>query len=169
METVRMKVDQLGLQSSVHLDLRYITSEELPVYYQACDIAVYLHREITQSGALMTGIAFGKPIVATALTGFQEALEGYEGALSVDYGDVEALVTLLGELIGDPEKRRALVNNSASEEALVFWKTIARKTRKCYEAVLEIPEASVADTTPHFADVGRSHEDSQGCETILKK
>jgi glycosyltransferase involved in cell wall biosynthesis len=165
MEMVRAKVDELGVQSSVRLDLRYITSEELPVYYQACDIAVYLHREITQSGALMTGIAFGKPIVATALTGFREALEGYNGALCVEYGDVEALVQLLGGLVGDPEKRRLLVNNSANDEAQAFWRTIAQKTRKCYEAVLGNHEASAADATPNLTDLDRSHENLHDYET----
>src|SRR6476620_11347564 len=129
MEFVKARVATDGVQGSVQLDLRYITSQELPIYYQAADIAIYPHREITQSGALMTGIAFGKPIVATALTGFREALEGYDGALSVEYGDVEALVQLLGGLVGDPEKRRRLVNNSARDEAQAFWKAIAQDTR----------------------------------------
>ncbi len=168
MEMVRAKVDELGVQSSVKLDLRYITSEELPVYYQACDIAVYLHREITQSGALMTGIAFGKPMVATKLTGFREALQGYDGALCVEYGDVEGLVQLLGGLVGDPERRELLVNHSAREEAQAFWTSIAQKTRECYEAVLGNQEGG-ADRTPDFKAPDQFREESRECEASVKK
>ena len=32
----------------------------------------------------MTGIAFGKPIIATSLPGFREALESYDQALALD-------------------------------------------------------------------------------------
>jgi glycosyltransferase involved in cell wall biosynthesis len=136
MEMVRAKVEALGLQSTVRLDLRYITSEELPLYYQAADIAVYPHREITQSGALMTGIAFRKPIIATNLTGFREALEGYANAVCVEYGDVKTLSERLQQGIVHLPEAEALACGSSTSDSLTAWKIIARQTRRCYEDVL---------------------------------
>ena len=136
MDVVKAKVEAIAGQSSVRLDLRYITSQELPIYYQAADIAVYPHREITQSGALLTGIAFGKPIVATTLPGFREALEGYEGAACVEYGDAKGLSQLLVRLIANEREREQLANPAARQEAEMSWQVIARQTRGCYEDVL---------------------------------
>ena len=171
MEFVKAKVEGNGVQSSVQLDLRYITSEELPVYYQAADIAIYPHREITQSGALMTGIAFGKPIVATSLPGFREALEGYDRAACVEYGDVEELSQLLLTMISDPAKREPLPHPSAREDAHLFWKDIARRTRECYEQVLRGPAPDHAPGEPRngLADLEKAPESSNVYETALRE
>jgi glycosyltransferase involved in cell wall biosynthesis len=146
METVKGKVEALGLQSSVRLDLRYISTEELPIYYQAADIAVYPHREITQSGALMTGIAFRKPIIATALAGFREALENYENAVCVEYGDVRALSERLAEFIGNFPESEGSASGSVAHDSETSWRIIAQQTRSCYEEVLSRRE----NTRPGF-------------------
>ncbi len=171
MEFVRARVESNGVQSSVQLDLRYITSQELPIYYQAADIAIYPHREITQSGALMTGIAFGKPIVATSLPGFREALEGYDGAVCVEYGDVEELSQLLLTMISNPARREALAHPSASEDAHVFWKDIARRTRECYEEVLRgpAPDQAAGEARNPPADLEKAPESSNVYETASRE
>jgi glycosyltransferase involved in cell wall biosynthesis len=136
MEWVRARVQQLGLADSVRLDLRYITTEEISVFYQACDISLYLHKEITQSGALMTGIPFGRPVITTALAGFKEALVGYKGARSVAYGDVDGLARLLQDLINNPGQRKSLSSELSTGDCDSSWREIARKTKRCYEQVL---------------------------------
>jgi len=171
MEFVKARVATDGVQGSVQLDLRYITSQELPIYYQAADIAIYPHREITQSGALMTGIAFGKPIVATSLPGFREALEGYHGAVCVEYGDVEGLSQLLLTLISDPAKREALAQPSAGEDARLFWKDIARRTRECYDEVLRgpAPDHAPGEVQNAAAELEKAPETSSAYETALRE
>ena len=164
METVKGKVEALGLQSSVRLDLRYITSEELPIYYQAADIAVYPHREITQSGALMTGIAFRKPIIATNLTGFREALQGYANAVCVEYGDVQGLSERLAELIGNLPEGEASASSSLAQDSATSWKIIAQQTRSCYEEVLRTTHDAYYD---HVAEE-ESHERSGDLEITLR-
>ncbi len=136
LEVIRAKVEALDIQSSVRLDLRYITTEDLPIYYRACDIAVYPHREITQSGALMTGIAFRKPIIATDLPGFREALQDYDSAVLVEYGDVKGLSQALAMLTANPPSPANLDGSSAMQSYQASWTVIAQQTRACYEAVL---------------------------------
>lgn len=135
LEVIRAKVETLGIKSSVKLNLHHISTEDVPIYYQACDIAVYPHKEITQSGALMTGIAFGRPVVATDLPAFREALENYPAAF-VEHGDVSELSRLLTMLIANPgclartEDRSLLSNDETS------WKVIGQQTLACYEEVV---------------------------------
>lgn len=137
LEGVRQTVSALGLRDAVRLELRFLEVEELPVYYQAADIVVYPYQAITQSGALLTGLSFGKAIVATALPAFEEVLQnGVTGAL-VRYGDVEGLAGMLRRLIRDPAGREGLAR-AASEwsEQRISWPAIAQQTHRCYEAVL---------------------------------
>jgi glycosyltransferase involved in cell wall biosynthesis len=62
-EQIREQISRLGLKH-VKLHLRFISTEELVALYRAADIVVYPYRAITTSGALATGLALGKTIVA---------------------------------------------------------------------------------------------------------
>ena len=135
MDAVKSQINENGLAASVKLDLRYLRSEEIPLYYQATDIAIYPYREITQSGALMTGIAFGKPIIATALPGFREALEDYKGAIYVEYGDVWSLSGHLSRLIANPQELEHIESRCKADSAR-SWRRIAQETKHCYEQVV---------------------------------
>jgi glycosyltransferase involved in cell wall biosynthesis len=126
----------LNLEGSVRLDFRFIPDEELPTYYEASDVVVFPYREITTSGALMTALAYRKPIVATNLPGFRAVLRDKENALLVDYGDVEALASSLGELIRNRKERERLAFGVASSSDFNSWSRIARETRQCYASVL---------------------------------
>jgi len=134
LKKIEDRVDALDLRSSVRLDFRYVASHRLPLYYHAADIAVYPYREITQSGALMTGIAFGKPIIATSLPGLREALNG--GGLLVEYGDVQGLAMRLDGLIRDPQAREKLARKPSIMDCQKSWSTIAKQTRDCYARLL---------------------------------
>ena len=91
---------QLG--DSVRTDLYYIASDRLPLFYAAADILVYPYRAITTSGALLTGLSYEKPIVASRLDVFQEFLTDGENALLVEPGDATALAECLFTLVQDP-------------------------------------------------------------------
>ena len=49
---------------------RFITDPEIPAYFRRADLVVLPYRQIEQSGVLYTALAFGKPIVASAIGGF---------------------------------------------------------------------------------------------------
>lgn len=125
-------------QPSVELRLEFIPVEQLPLLCQSADILVYPYKAGTTSGALLTGLNYGKAIVATTLPFFREYLRDEETALLVEYGDVSALASALLELIGHPEKRERLAAALQRESPrTVSWKEIAAKTRACYENVLK--------------------------------
>jgi glycosyltransferase involved in cell wall biosynthesis len=137
LKAIKEQIARLDLQESVRVDFRFVPDEELPKYYQAADVMVYPYREVTTSGALMTALAYQKPIVATNLPAFREVLRDEETALLVEYGDVDALASALGQLIRDPNKRERLASEVASSGNLNSWGRIARETRQCYASVLQ--------------------------------
>ena len=133
---IEAKVKADSLDGSVDLRLQFIPVEQLPLLYQVADVLVYPYSAGTTSGALLTGLNYGKAIVATRLPFFQEYLEHDKTARLVEYGDVDALASSLQILIEHPEERSRIANALARQSSQgIGWHEIAHKTRECYEAV----------------------------------
>ena len=137
MTKIREKIAADGLEGSVDLRLEFIPVDQLANFYQAADILVYPYKAGTTSGALLTGLNYGKAIVATRLPFFQEYLKDQETALLVDYGDVDAVASSLQTLIQQPEERKRIASALACQTTQgIGWQEIAKKTREVYEVVL---------------------------------
>jgi glycosyltransferase involved in cell wall biosynthesis len=133
LSAIRGNVAADGLTDTVDLRLQFIPVEQLPLFYQAADILVYPYREGTTSGALLTGMNYGKAIVATTLPFFVEHLEHERTALFVEYGDVDGLAKTLKRLIDNPSQREKLGRGVAARaENGKSWDAIARATIDCY-------------------------------------
>src|SRR3954465_2583069 len=102
--------------------LRFVSGPELAATFRAADLVVLPYREIDQSGVLYTALAFGKPLLLSAVGGFPEV----EGAALVAPGDPDALAAKLTQLLADPPKAPA---------APVSWDEIARRTLDLYTSL----------------------------------
>jgi len=136
-EQIRDQIRRLDLKR-VQLHLRFISTEELVALYRAADIVVYPYRAITTSGALATGLALGKTIVASNLPVFRELLTHRENALLVDPNNSAELAAALLELSTDSRLRSQL---AATVVAMHFgdesWLSIANRTKDLYAAILK--------------------------------
>jgi len=139
LEQIHEQIGRLNLKR-VKLHLRFVSAEELVALYRAADIVVYPYRAITTSGALATGLALGKTIVASNLPVFREILTDRDNALLVDPEDQAALADALIGLSEDSSLRERL---AANVQAMNFgdesWLSIASRTRRCYEDTLAPP------------------------------
>ena len=144
LEQIRLQVAELNLRH-VHLHFRFISTEELVALYRAADVVVYPYRAITTSGALATGLALGKTIVASDLPVFRELLTDGESALLVDPESKQQLASALLRLAKDPALRSRL---AAEVEAMQFgdqtWQSIARQTIAVYEKLSPAPRSERA-------------------------
>lgn len=116
---------------------RFVTDPEIPALFRRADIVVLPYLEADQSGVLYTALAFGKPIVASAVGGFPEVAA--HGALRlVEPGDPGALAEALAQLLGDPEARRQLADAAAAAAAGPYsWDAAAAKTLALYERLID--------------------------------
>ena len=134
-EQIREQISSLGLKH-VKLHLRFISTEELVALYRAADIVVYPYRAITTSGALATGLALGKTIIASDLAVFRELLTDRKNALLVDPQNSAALAGGLMELAENLSLRQRL---AANVQAMDFgdqsWLSIGKKTVEAYKKV----------------------------------
>jgi glycosyltransferase involved in cell wall biosynthesis len=137
LEQIRGQVSELGL-TRVKLCFRFISTEELVALYRVADVVVYPYRAITTSGALATGLALGKTIVASDLPVFRELLTDRESAVLVEPEDSDALAGALVEVIDDAELRERLAGRvRAMNFGDASWLSIAKQTVAAYESVLQ--------------------------------
>lgn len=128
------------LASSVELRLRFIPVELLPLFYQAADIHIYPYKAGTTSGALLSGLNYGKAIIATQLPLFQELMSDEENALLVPYGDTERMASAIGRLVEDSALRERLARGVAAlNKKRESWRDIAGATLQCYETIAGFP------------------------------
>ncbi len=130
--SLELQARQLGL-TRVRFDFRFCSAEELVAAYRTAAAVVYPYRAITTSGALATGLALGKAIVASDLPVFRELLVDGDNALLVDPSDPEQLASALLRVIEEPALRAAL---SERVQAMHFgdqsWAEIAEATAAVY-------------------------------------
>lgn len=137
LDQIQEQIRQLDLKRVI-LHFRFITSQELVALYRAAAIVVYPYRAITTSGALATGLALGKTIVASDLPVFREILTNGENALLVDPDDTEQLAGALIELVQNTQLREKLTRRIREMNfGDSSWLTIAEKTIEVYTASLK--------------------------------
>ncbi len=132
LDQIRTQVGTLGL-NNVRLNFRFIATEELVALYRAADVVVYPYRAITTSGALATGLALGKTIVASDLPVFRELLTDKMNARLVDPEQTSLFATILADLALDMDQREFLAK---SVREMNFgdqtWRDIAVETDALY-------------------------------------
>jgi glycosyltransferase involved in cell wall biosynthesis len=116
---------------------RFVEDDEIPAIFRRADLVVLPYRDAEHSGVLYTGLAFGKPLVLSAVGGFPE-LEPTGAARIVPPENPTALAAALAELVDD-ERARAEMATAASAAAAgpYSWDQVARQTLALYEELLE--------------------------------
>ncbi len=116
---------------------RFIPDPEIPAYFRRADVVTLPYREIDQSGVLYTALAFGKPMVVSAVGGFAEVAEQHGAARLVPPGDPTALAGTLNELVSDRAARdRLAAAATAAAQGPYSWDAIGERTLDLYRELL---------------------------------
>jgi glycosyltransferase involved in cell wall biosynthesis len=114
---------------------RFVADEELGAYFRRADLVVLPYREIDQSGVLFTALAFGAPLLLSAVGGFPELAEQGAAAL-VAPGDSAALAAELRRLLADRPAREALAAGARAAAAGRYsWDAIAGEHLALYRSL----------------------------------
>jgi glycosyltransferase involved in cell wall biosynthesis len=112
---------------------RFVEDAEIPAIFRRADLVVLPYRDVEHSGVLYTGLAFGKPMVLSAVGGFPE-VAATGAARLVPPGDVAALAAAMSELTGDSAARERLAAAAHQAAAGPYsWDAVARQTLALYE------------------------------------
>jgi glycosyltransferase involved in cell wall biosynthesis len=133
----RALINSGKLEDYVYEDLKYIQNQEVSKYFSAADIVVLPYNDITQSGVLQIAYAFGKPVIATAIGGFLEAvLDGKNGFL-FPKDDIKCLSQKVIEILSDQDKMTAMGDYSRYlSDNKYSWDTISEETSKIYSELI---------------------------------
>jgi glycosyltransferase involved in cell wall biosynthesis len=116
---------------------RFVDEAEIPAIFCRADLLVLPYLDAEHSGVLYTALAFGKPMVLSAVGGFPE-VAATGAARLVPPGDTDALASALSELIDDETARAQLAAAASSAAAGPFsWDEAAKRTLALYHELLE--------------------------------
>lgn len=138
----RMDVEPLRRQGReaggrVRTVTRFVDDAEIPAIFRRADLVVLPYLDAEHSGVLYTGLAFGKPLVLSAVGGFPE-VAATGAARLVPPGDTAALASTLDELLGDEPARANLAAAAARAAAGPYsWDEAASRTLDLYRELIK--------------------------------
>jgi glycosyltransferase involved in cell wall biosynthesis len=111
----------------------YVPDDKLKIAYGAMDMVAYPSLVATESGALLTAIGHGKPVLATSIPPFREKEE--VGAL-MTFTNLEDLTTKIKQILEDAELRQKLEAGARAYAESVSWPKIAQTHVELYESLI---------------------------------
>lgn len=108
----RRPLEQLACALGIDARVRFhgwLSAEAVSACYQAAQVVAFPSRAPESFGLVgLEAMAHGRPVVACDLGGVREWLDPGRTGLLAPVGDVGALANALGEVLGQPERARAL-------------------------------------------------------------
>src|SRR5436853_1818842 len=138
----RMDVEPLRRQATeaggrTRFVTRFVDEAEIPAIFRRADLVVLPYLDAEHSGVLYTGLAFGKPLVLSAVGGFPEVAATGAGRL-VPPGVVDALAAALDDLVRDESARAELAAAATRAAAGPYsWEESARLHLDLYRELIE--------------------------------
>lgn len=102
---------------------RYISDNEVPLFFSAADVCVLPYRSATQSGITSIAFHFELPLIATNTGGLSENIEKPGAGLMVpeiNAGDIAKTIQAFYN-----KNRQAFVSNIQKEKALLTWENFS--------------------------------------------
>lgn len=127
------KLKKLHHQALMHL--KYVPIQLVEMYHRAANIAVFPYKNISQSGALITAMGFGLPVIVTNVGVMPETVRG--NGWVVRSNDANGLAATLLEATDDMHRLQLMGQRSL---ALIkehhFSQVIASQTLSLYERIV---------------------------------
>lgn len=122
----------------VELQEAFVPAAAIPALFCRADVVVLPYLDATQSGVAAMALAFGRPVVASAVGALPEVVHDGVNGLLVPPGDPQALADALERVIKDRPFNASLARNGAQFAATeLSWTGIAAHTASLYARVVD--------------------------------
>lgn len=119
------QIEKHDMASSVRVIDKYVTSEEMAVYFCAADLVVQPYVSATGSGVVQLAYGFDRPVVATRVGSLSEIVEdGVNGRLAPP-GDPAALARAVAESLDTPTLEE-YTRRAAKTKERFSWEELVR-------------------------------------------
>jgi phosphatidylinositol alpha-mannosyltransferase len=134
----------------------YVSAEDLPRYYQWCDVFCAPNTGQESFGiVLLEAMAAGAPIVASDIPGYRDVITHGEQGLLVERQNSEALADAMLRLLADPQLRARMRQAGQRTARGYDWPRVAAQVLEYYDEVLERRDLDPAPQRVRFARVRR--------------
>lgn len=107
-EALNRQIETLGIADRVSLYLDYVPNGDVAALLGMADVVVFPYRSATASGAAAAAQSLGRPVVATDVGGFPEAIQDGVTGFLVPPADPGALADAIAKTLADPERAREM-------------------------------------------------------------
>ncbi len=136
MDVAPLRTAAQAAPGRVRFVTRFIEDAEIPAIFRRADLVALPYRDAEHSGVLYTGLAFGKPMVLSAVGGFPE-VAATGAAHLVPPGDATALASALSALTADSAARERLAEAARVAAAGPYsWDVVATQTLTLYDELV---------------------------------
>ncbi|MEW6536276.1 MAG: glycosyltransferase family 4 protein [Candidatus Auribacterota bacterium] len=111
---------QLNINQNVTIIDRYISDEEIPLYFCAADVVVAPYRTATGSAVVPVAYGYGRPVVVTAVGSLPEIVEHGKTGLVIPPDNEKALADALVTVFTDSLYEK-LAGNVATGKTRLSW------------------------------------------------
>ncbi len=120
--------------SRIKVFLTYVPSEDVQIYFNACDVVVLPYKDILTSGNLLLAMSFAKPVIVPAMGCIEDTVDSSCAILYDPHSE-----SGLEEAISMAKKKNlnAMGQNAYEKARLYDWDSIAKKTLEVYKEVLK--------------------------------
>jgi phosphatidyl-myo-inositol alpha-mannosyltransferase len=134
----------------------YVATEDLPRYYQRCDVFCAPNTGQESFGiVLLEAMAAGAPIVASNIPGYRDVVTHGEQGLLVEAQDPEAIASAIGQVLDSADLRESMRLAGQAKARLYDWPRVAAQVLDYYRDVLERREAEPTQQRVRFERVRR--------------
>jgi glycosyltransferase involved in cell wall biosynthesis len=109
--------------------LQYIPENEIQIYMNAADVAVFPYTDILTSGSVLLAMSFGKPIIVPRIGCVSETLDA-QGGFLYNAKDLTGLPKALGDVLSSDLELMGKHNSIKVKD--FDWGKIAQMTRDVY-------------------------------------
>jgi len=132
-------IAKLGIADHVRYELRYVSDDEVGLFFRAADVSILPYRRVYQSGVLGLSYAQGVPVVAADVGSMKEDIvEGETGFLFTagDWRDLAAKVRAYygSDLFKDLKAKRPGITAHGGER--FSWTINAERTHGVYDRLM---------------------------------
>jgi len=117
---------------------KFIPDAEVAKYFIASDVVVLPYRRISHSGVLHVAYSFGRPVIATSVGDFKEAIEEGKSGFVLSSNSPENLSDMIIQVFSDRLKLEKMGNYARHlSETKYSWKNSAELMKPIYKNMIE--------------------------------
>lgn len=133
----RRRIDRISADDLIMFHMGFVPPEKVAAYFVACDVVILPYKEIDHSGIVHLAYSFGRPLIATNVGDFPEAIEDGKSGYLLKENSAECLSETMLRAFSNGTGLEDMGNYARKlSETKYSWLDIARQMRDLYDARL---------------------------------